>query len=299
MAFNQEPLTIKGYGTKMAVEDRSNRGQYTDEWGESVSPEYVQDIDRTIGQFDAGQITEDQLREKGGMPRKPSDSELSMFDQWQGFRPLAEKEATRRADEAAQKFNQSFYGSRPNSTIALMKQEEHDAHEKRRQAIYDKTFDWEMDTARSIFEKEFSKVEATRKAKELKSQRLVPNYDTGYMERMNTVTGEREITDLPVKPKAENTQNATSIISALEKAIPPNADVGDAYAAYLQYVKDGYDPATALRHTIQYTKGNVVGKTDGKTGGKESALYDDLIKNGRSPEQAKAYIEKAKKLGKL
>lgn len=301
---NSGALNISGYGRKMAVESGPGTGEYTDEWGESVSPEYVQDIDKTIGQFDAGQITEGQLREKGGMPRKPSDDELSMFDQWDSFyksvKPQIESEAEKRADEAKTRVNQSFYGVMANSDIALLKPEKHAEVNSKAMDAYQKTFqhvfDRETTLARSAFEKEFAKVEATRKAQQLKAQRLVPNYDTGYMERMNTVTGEREITDLPVKPKAENTQNATSIISALEKALPPNADVGDAYAAYLQYVKDGYDPATALRHTIQYTKGNVVGTA---TGGKESALYEDLIKNGRSPEQANAYIAKAKKLGKL
>jgi hypothetical protein len=274
-----------GYGGRIATQKNPVNqeinddlsGDWTDEWGNKLEPKQVKDI------YDTTNLTEDEVTAKirREMPQRPSDDKLSQWEKWDKFykqvKPQIESEATSRAEEAKTRVNNSFYGMMANSDISLMKPSQHAEISSKAAAAYNSTFqhvlDKETSLAQTAFTRELERSErakeATRKAEELKGWKNVPNYTTGMMERVNTVTGETQATHFPVKPQPEKTMQPPQVLSSLEKAFElfPNVDIGTAYDAYLQYINDGYDSATALRHTIQYMKGNV---QSGKMGGSQT-----------------------------
>jgi hypothetical protein len=181
LRHTEAPINIKGYGKKMAVETGPGTGEYTNDYGEAVSPEYVQDIDQTIDQYGYDKIPDSKL----GIPQKPSDDKLSQWEKWDKFykqvKPQIESEATSRAEEAKSRVNNSFYGMMANSDISLMKPSQHAEISSKAAAAYNSTFqhtlDKETSLAQTAFTRELERSERERIQKEAIDRR---KQDTGW-----------------------------------------------------------------------------------------------------------------------
>jgi hypothetical protein len=219
-----EPLNIKGYGTKIAVEQPTQRGSYTDEWGDAVSPEYVKDIDETIDKYGYDNIPAEKL----GIPEKPSDEQLTRLERWQKFhevvKPKIDSEATARAEDAKSAVNRAYYGMLPNSDIALMKPEKHAEISQKAAIAYNQTYqhvyDKEESNFRSVFEKGEAQQETLRKEAAKRALEKTPwkleDTETGLRQYIRvSPSGDVEIkpTNIPnVKDVTANKRTAQSKI---------------------------------------------------------------------------------------
>lgn len=81
---------IIGYGKRVILK-RPGQGTIN-AYGESVSPEYIKDVEDTVTAVGKGEMSETQLKEKirqqEGPPGKPSDQQMSVFDKWQDFKKI-------------------------------------------------------------------------------------------------------------------------------------------------------------------------------------------------------------------
>jgi hypothetical protein len=157
LRHTESPINIKGYGKKMAVETGPGSGEYTNDYGEAVSPEYVKDIDQTIDQYGYDKIPDSKL----GIPQRPSDDKLSQWEKWDKFykqvKPQIESEATSRAEEAKSRVNNSFYGMMANSDISLMKPSQHAEISSKAAAAYNSTFQHTLDKETSLAQTAFTR----------------------------------------------------------------------------------------------------------------------------------------------
>ena len=202
LIHSEIPINIKGYGRKIAAETGPGTGQFTNEWGEPVSSEYVKDIDDTIAQYDRGEISDREIGERGGIPPRPQERDLSAFEQWQNFmeyaRPKIEAEVSHRAEDEVSEWSRKTLA---NSDWSLMNEREKAAHDAKMATmtatLKDRYLQQELSDARTAFGRDFAKREATRKAEELRNKTLVdgPN---GTKVWVNRVTKEvMEETGLP------------------------------------------------------------------------------------------------------
>jgi len=73
---------IAGYGRRMAlIKPEAGRAGATNDYGQPVSEEYLKDMEDTMAAFYRGDISEEQLKVKGGIPAKPTDQQLSITEQ--------------------------------------------------------------------------------------------------------------------------------------------------------------------------------------------------------------------------
>jgi hypothetical protein len=167
-----EPITIKGYGTKMAVETGPGTGEYTNEWGEASTPEYVKDIDETISKYDTGEISDAQLRERGGMPQRPTERDLSRNDRWNEFWSKASKDMPDPQKEGQKAYDQyinNITSSFATSDLALKKPEEIMKWKQAASTVANAQRDraqsrlqYEKTIARQEFDKEFDRQETLK-----------------------------------------------------------------------------------------------------------------------------------------
>jgi hypothetical protein len=107
--------TLMGYGTNIATE--TSPGKWTDPSGGIAPAKYVQDVRDTINAVDTGKMSENDLSRKimlqEGVPNRPSNQQLSIFEKLNGFmkhaQPGIEFTASQRADEAKTEYYRQTY----------------------------------------------------------------------------------------------------------------------------------------------------------------------------------------------
>lgn len=160
---SQSPEII-GYGNNLAILKAGQKP--TNDFGEEVSQDYVQDIQDTLG-MDEPAFQNKLAQQKASIPNRPSDDEIDLFEEWKQFEPEARKIASKRlggldpdmeAENAASKVKRTYYGNMDASDISLLtpmqKQkidsEANDAALRAKEKAQDR-LDEEMGFARNMF----------------------------------------------------------------------------------------------------------------------------------------------------
>lgn len=148
--------TIKGYGTRVILSKEP--GQWTDQYGEPASPDYVKDIENVV---DTENISDAALKsriaEQERIPGRPSDQALNTFTAIADALKRRESEFKKVAETAAGEAEKIYLGRTPTIDAVLMKPAEiaqRDANAKAaRLAAYNHSLDTQVNQFKDFAEK--------------------------------------------------------------------------------------------------------------------------------------------------
>jgi hypothetical protein len=188
------------------------------------------------------------------IPAKPSGIDMQVMDEWQKFEKHMDKtkyggknpadmDLTKKWDELVRK-QIAIHGDKAEKTALIKANVQRlmqDVKAEKQAALVER---------KEIFQ--LFKAEHTR---ELMAKEAEKVREAQYIRQDKSIAAERA--KLARDERGKLTES--SVLTSLGQQFPNPSKATQAYDAYRQYIKDGYDRETAYNYTLKYMQGNYIG----------------------------------------